>query len=451
VIAAVLVVVVGSLMASPRSALGADPTPPPSGTPTPTVSPTPTPTPGPIVLGTTVTFYGRGYGHGVGMSQYGARGRALAGQSSTTILAHYYRGATLGTVPTTTRIRVRILAGWTASPGVPLVVYGRLASWTIDGIARTFPVDAALRVIPVTVTGSSGPLTTWRLRVVSPLGVVLYSGPKPSSLIVRGAAGNSRLQLWSKPSRYDQFRGILRIRTSSTTPTVTVVNDLPLETYLRGVVPVEMPSTWPAAALAAQSIASRSYAARRLHPSTSYYDVPDDASSQVYHGVLGERALTNAIVKSTAGVVLRSGSSIANTLYHSTGGGATENNENVYTSSTGAKVAGVVSYLRGSMDRDATGKSYDATAPYATWATRTYTRAQVSAWFAADPRTNVGTLTAIDLRDRGVSGRLISVTLIGSGGTKRVSGGVFRSVFNAHRPSTDPILRSTLFATAPIP
>ncbi len=43
------------------------------------------------------------------------------------------------------------------------------------------------------------------------------------------------------------------------------------------------------------------------------------------------------------------------------------------------------------------------------------------------------------------------MTLIGSAGTKTVSGDVFRSVFNAGRPSADPMLRSTLFATAPIP
>src|SRR6476469_7537119 len=43
-----------------------------------------------------ITFYGRGYGHGVGMSQYGARGRALAGQLAPAILAHYYPRTTLG-------------------------------------------------------------------------------------------------------------------------------------------------------------------------------------------------------------------------------------------------------------------------------------------------------------------------------------------------------------------
>ncbi len=62
-----------------------------------------------------------------------------------------------------------------------------------------------------------------------------------------------------------------------------------------------------------------------------------------------------------------------------------------------------------------------------------------------------GTLTALDLTDRGVGGRLRSVTLIGSSGTKQVSGDVFRAVFNARRPAGDPLLRSTLFDTMPIP
>jgi Sporulation protein and related proteins len=296
IIVALLVALLGSFSGGAPTVLGADPTPTP--TPSPTSSPTPTPPPGLTVLRSTVTFFGRGYGHGVGMSQYGARGRALAGQDSTTILAHYYRGATLGSIATTTRIRVRVLWGWAATPTVPLLLYGRLAPWTIDGIAATFPVDAALRLIPTTTSTATGPRTTWRLRVTAASGTVLYDAKKPASVVVRGMASNSRLQLWSKPTSYDQFRGLLRIIAASTAPTVTVVNDLPLETYLRGVVPVEMPSTWPTASLEAQSIASRSYAARHLRPGVSYYDVPDGSTSQVYRGVLGERAMTNAIIRS---------------------------------------------------------------------------------------------------------------------------------------------------------
>jgi peptidoglycan hydrolase-like amidase len=120
-------------------------------------------------------------------------------------------------------------------------------------------------------------------------------------------------------------------------------------------------------------------------------------------------------------------------------------------SASGAIVAGAVPYLRGSSDRAPDGSSYDKASPYATWKTATYTAAALSAIFATDPRTNAGTISAIDLSRRGVSGRLISVTLTGDLGTKTVSGEVFRTVFNAGRPVTDPSMRSTLFDLAPIP
>src|SRR6476661_7781156 len=74
------------------SAAGADrrpsmPSPAPGTVPPPRPSVLPRPVP-------SVTFFGRGWGHGVGLSQYGARGRALAGQLAPAILAHYYAGTT---------------------------------------------------------------------------------------------------------------------------------------------------------------------------------------------------------------------------------------------------------------------------------------------------------------------------------------------------------------------
>jgi stage II sporulation protein D len=146
-----------------------------------------------------------------------------------------------------------------------------------------------------------------------------------------------------------------------------------------------------------------------------------------------------------------SGPTIINALFHSTGGGATESNENVYTSASGKRTGRPVSYLRGALDRRPDGTPFDSSAPYAAWTSRTYSRAQLSAWFAADQRTNVGELLAIDLHDRGVSGRLVSVTLVGSAGSRTVSGEVFRAVFNKGRPAADPSLKSTLLDTAPIP
>ena len=103
---------------------------------------------GPTTLGATVTFHGRGYGHGVGLSQYGARGRALAGQTSEEILAHYYAGTTLEPIALTTPIRVRLLAAAKASTSAPLTIHGRRDRWRIDGVSTVFPRDARLELRP---------------------------------------------------------------------------------------------------------------------------------------------------------------------------------------------------------------------------------------------------------------------------------------------------------------
>lgn len=417
--------------------------------PNPTPTPTGTPTPPSTIttLPDSITWYGRGFGHGVGLSQYGALGRANAGQDYVTILAHYYQGATLGT-KSNDQIRVLVLENFAASSTTPLIAYGRVGTWTIDGIATVFPADARLRLIPST----SGGTTTWRLLIDAVDGTVLYDNTAGLDLRMRPGADASLLQLWSKPTSYDRFRGVLRLLLSSSSATLQVANELPLESYLRGVVPSEVPSTWPIESLKAQTLAARSYAALRLRPGVSYYDIYDDTRSQVYHGSLAEKASTDAAIATTAGQVLTSGGAIANTLFSSTGGGATENNENVFVSSTGAKVASPVSYLRGSSDRRPDGSAYDDASPYATWQTSTFTKAQVQAMFAADSRTNVGTLVALDLRDRGVSGRLISVTLIGAdNSTKKVSGDVFLAVFNAQRGGVGSPMRSTLAGLAFIP
>jgi len=436
----------------PSSAPSASPdatsSPDPTASPSPTASPGPTPTPNPVTLPATITFYGRGYGHGVGLSQYGAKGRALDGQSAATILAHYFKGTTIGSMPNS-QIRVLVLDAFAATSTNPLQVYGRGATWSIDGIAKTFPVDARLRFTP-TVSGST---VTWKVLVTATDGTTLYSGVTASSIRIRPGSGTT-LQLWSSPSAYDRFRGVLRLfGNTSGTPTVKVINELPMDYYLRGVVPAEISASWPVESIKAQAIAARSYAEYRLHPTTGTFDVFNDTRSQVYLGYLAEKSATTAAIQATAGMVLRTSTGAKVTaMFHSSDGGWTENNENVFVSATGQKTAGVYSYLRGSSDRRPDGSSYDDSSQYATWHTATYTLAQIQAWFAADSRSNVGTLVALDLRNRGVSGRLISVTLIGANGTtKQVSGAVFESIFNAHRPSGDPSMRSTLFDLIPIP
>lgn len=441
-------------IAAPTTAPIVAPSDPPSaspdasGSPAPTASAAPGATPNPVTLPATITFYGRGYGHGVGLSQYGAKGRALDGQTAATILAHYYKGTTIGTMPNSL-IRILVLQSFAATSTNPVQVYGRGATWSIDGIAMTFPADARLRFTPAV----SGATTTWKVLVTATDGSTLYSGASASSIRIRSGAGGT-LQLWSMPSAYDRFRDVLRlIGNTNGTSIVNVVNETSMESYLKGVIPAEISASWPTESLKAQTIAARSYAEYRMHPTTGIYDVYNDTRSQVYLGYLAEKPTTSTAVAATAGKVLRTSTGAKVTaMYHSSDGGWTENNENVFTSSTGARTAGVYSYLRGSSDRRPDGTSYDDSSPYATWRTKTYTLAQIQAWFAADSRSNVGTLVALDLRNRGVSGRLISVTFIGANGTtKQVSGAVFESIFNAHRPSGDPLMWSTMVDLVPIP
>jgi stage II sporulation protein D len=344
-------------------------------------------------------------------------------------------------VPVTTPVRVLLLYRWKATKTAPLVIYARGGSWTIDGIAKTFPADGRLTLTPSVGTTS----TTWRLKVFAPDNTLLYDAARSASFRVRPAESRTSLQLMPKPSTRNRYRGVLRIHQRSDGPTLSAVNEIGLDLYLRGVVPVEMPASWPTEALRAQAVVARSYARRALRPGVSYFDVYDDTRSQVYHGLAGERAATNLAIRDTAGRVLKYGTSFANTVFHSTAGGHTEHNENAFVSSSGAKVAGAVPYLRGAPDLAPDGTSYDAAAPYAAWTSTTWTSAQVSGWLAADSRTNVGTVLGLDLRNRGVSGRLISVTIYGTTGTKKVSGDVFRSVINTRRPTADKSIRSNLF------
>jgi len=414
-------------------------------TPTPSATTSPAPTTVPTSPAGSVTFYGRGYGHGLGMSQYGARGRALAGQLAPQILAHYYQGTTLATVDPATPIRILVVSGFLPSSSRPARVVAHGGPWTVDGVPGSWPAEGS-----ATMTPAASPAGSWQLTIADATGAVLLVAPVASSVRIRPAGPATQLQVWFKPSYYDTYRGTIRL-IGSGSGTITAIEETALDTYLLGVVTSEMPANWPVEALKAQAIAARSFAAAHLHPTTGSWDVYDDTRSQVYHGVLGESAAGTAVVAATAGQVLMAGSSVAMTLFHSSDGGATENNEDVYVSATGTVYGQPVSYLRGSPDRAPDGTSYDASSPYASWQTATYTYAQLSTVFDADPRSNIGDLSSIDLSNRGVSGRVISVTLVGSLGTLTVSGDVFRSIFNQYTPATDPYMWSTLIDTAPLP
>ena len=119
---------------------------------------------------------------------------------------------------------------------------------------------------------------------------------------------------------------------------INVVNAVPLEHYLRGVVPMELsPGLYPAIeALKAQAVAARTYALTKLNQSRDTdFDLRDDTRSQVYGGISAEQEMTNRAIEETRGVVAfytgEDGTdSPIEALYTANCGGQTENNEVIF-------------------------------------------------------------------------------------------------------------------------
>ena len=104
-----------------------------------------------------------------------------------------------------------------------------------------------------------------------------------------------------------------------------VVNTLKLDEYVKGVAGLEMPPTWPAAALEAQAVAARTYALARLATlgATRTYDVYADTRSQAYGGVDAETPAVSKAVDATARRVLLYGGKVITAFYSSSSGGRT--------------------------------------------------------------------------------------------------------------------------------
>ncbi|MFZ5802180.1 MAG: SpoIID/LytB domain-containing protein [Candidatus Omnitrophota bacterium] len=113
--------------------------------------------------------------------------------------------------------------------------------------------------------------------------------------------------------------------------TLKVINDLPLEDYLKGVLPSEMISSWHGEALKAQAVASRTYAVfNMIEKADQDYDVTSDVLHQVYRGQGGEHPATDKAVDHTRGQILTYQGKIFPAYFHSTSGGATARAHDVW-------------------------------------------------------------------------------------------------------------------------
>lgn len=222
-----------------------------------------------------------------------------------------------------------------------------------------------------------------------------------------------------------RYRGALELRHKG--GGLTAVNIVPVDDYLRSVVPEEMPVDWPAEAIKAQSVAARSFAlASRGRHASEGYDLCTTTHCQLYTGTAAEKSVSNAAIKATRGEVLTYGGKPIEALFHTDSGGMTENSEDVWGSH--------VPYLRAAKDTPA------KTMPW----TKTISRADLERKLAAKGH-DIGKVRSIALsplaigraaKDRTASGRVKTMTVKGTKGTATLSGTTWRSLLG---------LKSTLF------
>jgi SpoIID/LytB domain protein len=352
---------------------------------------------------------GHGLGHGIGMSQFGAQGMGLLGKSDRQILRFYYPGTTLEQTSGSIPLRVR-MSGLTSPDGTTVAVTpGPGLRATVAGT----PVD-----LPTGLGGS--PVARYRV-VRHGAGLVLRA--ETSSTTTRLAAGpgsvvfssarhlaRSRVSVNAPGSGPRTYHG--QIVVSGSGNGLLVVDRLPLETYLRSVVALEVPSSWSAAALQAQAVAARSYAlvlragARAVG---QRFDICDTTSCQAFGSVATESAAESRAVRATSGRYLASRGQPALTQFSAANGGWS--------------VAGSRSYLVAQAD------PYDGVVTgSANWGHDWQTSVSAASLERAFPA--IGKLRTLKVLGRDGhgqwGGRVQSVALVGSARTVSVSGDAFR-------------------------
>src|SRR3954454_1495973 len=213
--------------------------------------------------GTVFLLDGRGWGHGVGMSQWGAEGYARHGFDYKQILAHYYPTTHIG-IADPRDVRVLLAEKQDAvriGSAAPFVV--------VDARGKTLHLPARSVVV-----NRKFMLRHKHLRQP------IRFDPGAQPLTVGGAGYRGSIVLKAKPE------GLM------------AVNVLPLDRYLRGVVPWEAPTGWHGQTYEAQAVAARSYTLATMHPGRDF-DLFPDQRSQMYGGVRAERPETTLALGET--------------------------------------------------------------------------------------------------------------------------------------------------------
>lgn len=207
--------------------------------------------------------------------------------------------------------------------------YARVGSFTNRSEAQALQAELAASGVSGEIKGTSAYGVS---VVVTKTSTILFQYDDQGTGTGLGIAPNAwesgeRYVTWSKGNKYCGSFRFERIGGGR----LTVVNIVGLEDYVKGVLPNEMSTSWPLEALKAQAVAARSYAlALRDKHSRHHFDICAETDCQVYTGQTKAGTNSNAAVEQTAGQVVISNGSVAQTFYYSSNGGASESSSVVW-------------------------------------------------------------------------------------------------------------------------
>src|SRR5438128_5537584 len=370
-------------------------------------------------------FRGRGNGHGLGMSQWGARGRAAAGQDYRKILAAYYTGTRIDNRDTTGAVRIALtdqaidlarpwprlfgplplVAGPLPLDGLPQLQMAAGSSLGFDASASGQP-----EVFPIAADGSRGT----PLVIDHPLTIHTTSTAGIRTNIMQIMGGDFR-----SGAEQRRYAGLLQIIPKGAAR-VLPVNVLPMEDYLKGVVPAEMPPYWGVEALKAQAIAARTFAIRKLGQGGDF-DLRASESDQAYSGLTDQQEESNAAVDGTRGQALTYQGQLITAFYMASDGGHTESSELRFVGwDHGAQRRSHLGYLTGIGDAFDRGPS---------WQVGPVTASGAATRLRDHRRDNGDRLLGVDVLQKDPYRQLVGVRVRGSSKSVEISGPTLRAWF----------------------
>ena len=206
---------------------------------------------------------------------------------------------------------------------------GRWQVWAHRDVYNT-PLLRRLLLEDLQRSGFNDPYLSSEVQQERAIASFVVGGYRYNRANVAIRSGNNLFSIQEDGGKKSRFAGRLKLQPNAY-GTFTLVNEVNIETYLRGVVPYEIGKSAPNNAVEAQTIIARTYALRNLRRfKADNYEMCATVHCQVYKGLEGSTSRIDQAIARTKGLVLTYENELVDALYSSTTGGVTASFSDVW-------------------------------------------------------------------------------------------------------------------------